>query len=314
VAGPPTTMLRSAWMQRVFITGGTGFVGRHVVRALLAHGFLVRCLVRPGSEGDLRGFEAIERVPGDVLRPEGLAPGLEGCAAVIHLVGIIRQRPLRGVTFDALHRRATEHMLEVARQAGVRRFVHMSALGTRAGARSGYHRTKWLAEEAVRGSGMAWTIFRPSLIYGPGDGFVSLLARLVRRLPVFPVLGDGRYRLQPVAVEHVAEGFARALVWEGSAGHAYEVAGPAPYAYVDLVDEVARAMGEPPPRKVHAPLGVVRAMTRGLQWLPFYPLTIDQITMLEEESVADATAFYRDFNLAPEALPDGLRRMLAPRG
>jgi NADH dehydrogenase len=300
-------------MQRIFLTGGTGFVGRQVVRALLAHGFLVRCLVRPGSEADLRGFEAIERFPGDVLRPQGLAPGVEGCAAIVHLVGIIREHRLRGVSFDALHRRATENMLEVARQAGVRRFVHMSALGTRSGARSAYHRTKWAAEEAVRGSGLAWTIFRPSLIYGRGDGFVSLVAQLLRRLPVFPVLGDGRYRLQPVSVEHVAEGFARALVWEGSAGRSYEVVGPTAYPYVDLVDEIARAMGLPPPRKVHAPLGLVKPMTRGLQWLPFYPLTIDQILMLEEESVAEPGPFYADFNLTAEPLAEGLRRMLGPR-
>jgi NADH dehydrogenase len=300
-------------MQRIFVTGGTGFVGRRVMRALLAHGLLVRCLVRPGSEEDLRGFEAIERVPGDVLRPEGLAAGVEGCAAIVHLVGIIREHRLRGVTFDALHRQATEHMLDVARQAGVRRFVHMSALGTRADARSGYHRTKWRAEEAVRASGLAWTIFRPSLIYGAGDGFVSMLARMIRRMPVFPILGDGRYRLQPAPVEHVAEGFARACVWEGSVGRTYEIAGPTPYAYVDLVDEIARAMDETRPRKVHAPMALVKAITRGLGWLPFYPLTRDQILMLEEESVADARSFYADFNLVPEPLPEGLRRMLAPR-
>ena len=300
-------------MQRIFVTGGTGFVGRRVVRALLAHGLLVRCLVRPGSEEDLRGFEAIERVPGDVLHPRGLAAGVEGCSAIVHLVGIIREHRLRGVTFDALHRRATEHMLAIAHEAGVRRFVHMSALGVRADARSGYHRTKWQAEEAVRASGLAWTIFRPSLIYGTGDGFVSMVANMIRRLPVLPILGDGRYRLQPVVVEHVAEGFARACMWEGSAGRTYEIAGPTPYPYLDLVDEIARAMDESPPRKVHAPMPLVKAMTRGLGWLPFFPVTRDQLLMLEEESVADAGPFYADFNLAPEPLPDGLRRMLAPR-
>src|SRR5262249_981097 len=129
----------------------------------------------------------------------------------------------------------------------------------------------------------------------------------------FPVLGDGRYRLQPVAVEHVAEGFARACLWEGSAGRTYEIAGPAPYAYVDLVDEIARAMGDRPPRKVHAPMALVKRRTRGLGWLPFYPLTTDQILMLEEESVANAAPFYGDFNLTPEPLAEGLRRMLAPR-
>ena len=106
-------------MQRIFVTGATGFVGHAVVRALLTHGFLVRCLVRPGSEALLKGFESIDRVPGDVLDPDGLPPSVEGCSAIIHLVGIIREHRATGVTFDRLHTQATANMLGVAREAGV---------------------------------------------------------------------------------------------------------------------------------------------------------------------------------------------------
>ena len=299
-------------MQRIFLTGGTGFVGRAVIRALLSHGFLVRCLVRPGSETALKGFEAIDRVPGDALDPAPLAASMEGCSAVIHLVGIIREQRTRGVTFDRLHRQATENMLGLARQAMVPRFVHMSALGTRPEARSRYHQTKWQAEEAVRASGLAWTIFRPSIIFGPGDEFMSVLAGLVRRLPVVPVVGDGQYRLQPVAVEHVAEGFARALGAPASEGQTYGVGGDTAYRFVDILDEIGRALGRTTVRKLHAPIGAVRAVTRLLQWAPGFPLTMDQLTMLEEESITDPARFYADFDLKPEPLADGLRRMLAP--
>lgn len=299
-------------MQRVFLTGGTGFVGRHVIRALLAQGFLVRCLVRPGSEADLRGFESIDRVPGDVLKPAGLHACVEGCAALIHLVGIIREQRARGITFERLHAQATANMLAVAREAGVKRYLQMSALGTRPGARSGYHRTKWQAEEAVRGSGLDWTIFRPSVIYGPGDGFITLLARMVRRLPAVPVLGDGQYRLQPVAVEHVAEGFARAIRLPKTVGQTYEVAGPTAYRFVEILDLVGQAVGRERVRKIHSPLGLVKAATRLLGWLPLYPLTMDQIAMLEEENVAsDAARFYADLGIRPEPLPEGLKRMFA---
>ncbi len=298
-------------MQRVFVTGGTGFVGRSVIRALLANGFLVRCLVRPGSEPDLKGFESIDRVPGDVLRPDVLVASAEGCAAVIHLVGIIRERPTRGVTFERLHRQATVNMLGVAKSAGIKRYVQMSALGTRSGARSRYHQTKWQAEEAVRASGLGWTIFRPSIIFGRGDEFVSLLARITRRLPVVPVLGDGQYRLQPIPVEQVAEGFARALRGTGSVGQTYEVGGPTAYRFVEILDLIGAAVGRPRVRKIHAPLGAVKLATRLLQWLPLYPITMDQLSMLEEENVTESSRFFADFGITPEPLADGLRRMLS---
>jgi NADH dehydrogenase len=298
-------------MLRVFVTGGTGFVGKHVVRALLARGFLVRCLVRPGSEGRLRGFESLDRVPGDVLHPDGLAAAAQGCGALVHLVGIIRERPARGVTFERLHVQATVNMLAVAKAAGIPRYLQMSALGTRPGARAPYHRTKWRAEEAVRESGIEWTIFRPSVVFGPGDEFISTLAGMIRRLPAVPVLGDGMYRLQPVAVEHVAEGFARAVLSRAAIGQSYDVAGPSAYPFVDLLDRIGAALGRPRVRKVHVPLGPVKLLTRALQWLPFYPVTMDQIAMLEEESVTDPTRFYTDFGITPEPLAEGLRRLFA---
>ncbi|MCI0546374.1 MAG: complex I NDUFA9 subunit family protein [Candidatus Rokubacteria bacterium] len=304
-------MLRFARMQRVFVTGGTGFVGRAVIRALLGQGFLVRCLVRRGSEQDLRGFEAIDRVPGDVLEPDPLIPCVEGSSALIHLVGIIREHPARGVTFRRLHVEATRNMLRVAEAARVPRVVHMSALGARAGAPSMYHRTKWAAEEAVRASGLASTIFRPSLIYGPGDGFISMLAGQIRRLPVVPVLGDGRYRLQPVPVEQVAEAFARALRLEETVGKAYEAAGPEAHSYVEILDKVGAALGRRRVRKAYAPMGLVKGLTRYLQHLPFFPLTMDQLLMLEEGSVADPGPFFDTFRIAPEKLDEGLERMFA---
>jgi NADH dehydrogenase len=298
-------------MARVFVTGATGFIGKRVLRALLGHGFLVRCLVRPGSEADLRGFESIDRVPGDVLRPEDLVAPAEGCTALVHLVGIIRERPMRGVTFERLHHQATLNMLAVARQAGVPRYLQMSALGARPEARSRYHQSKWRAEEAVRRSDLAWTIFRPSIVFGRGDEFVSTLSWMIRRLPVVPVLGDGMYRLQPIAVEHVAEGIARALLRQVSVGQTYEIAGPRAYPFVEILDEIGAVLGRRRVRKIHVPLGAVMLATRMLHRLPAYPISPDQILMLEEGSVGDPTRFYADLGITPEPLGEGLRRCLA---
>ncbi len=298
-------------MHRVFVTGATGFVGRSVIQALRLEGHQVRCLVRAGSERDLRGVEAIERVQGNVLAPQTLEEGMAGCDAVIHLVGIIRELPPRGVTFERVHVQGTLNVLEAATTTGVRRYLHMSALGSRPGARSRYHQTKWAAEEAVRASALPWTIFRPSIIYGPGDGFVSMLAGMVGRLPVVPVIGDGRQRLQPVPVQQVAEGFARALAAPAAVKQAYDVGGPDTVTMVALLDLIGAALGRRRVRKVHVPLGLVRPLARALHRLPFFPLTPDQLLMLEEDNTGDPRAFSASLELTPVPLAEGLARMLA---
>jgi uncharacterized protein YbjT (DUF2867 family) len=297
-------------MHRVFVTGATGFVGRSVIQALRSDGYVVRCLVRRGSERDLRGLEAVERVEGDILVRRGLEEGIAGCQAVVHLVGIIRERPEVGTTFEMVHTQGTINVLEAAMAAGVRRLLHMSALGSRPGARARYHQTKWAAEEAVRASGLAWTIFRPSIIYGRGDEFVTMLARMVKRSPVVPVIGSGRQRLQPVPVEHVAEGFARALVLPATEKHVYEVGGPDQLTMVELLDAIGRALGHRRVRKAHVPLGFIRPVARFLHRLPGFPVTPDQLRMLEEDNICDPAPFYGAFRLEPMPLATGLRRML----
>lgn len=297
-------------MHRVFVTGATGFVGRAVVQALRADGHSVRCLVRRGSERDLRGLGAIERVEGDVLVRKGLEEGMAGCQAVIHLVGIIREHPSRGITFEQVHTQGTLNVIDAATAAGVKQFLHMSALGTRPGARSRYHKTKWAAEEAVRASGLRWTIFRPSIIYGRGDQFITMLAYFVRRYPIMPVIGSGRQRLQPVPVDHVAEGFARALVTPTAVKQTYEVGGPDTVTMIELLDVIGAAVGRRRVHKLHMPLGLMRPLTWLLQRLPGYPVTPDQLLMLEEDNAGDPAAFYSTFGLTPTPLAFGVRRML----
>lgn len=297
-------------IRRVFVTGATGFVGRAVVQALRAEGCVVRCLVRRGSERDLHGFGAIERVEGDVTVPRTLQEGVMGCHAVVHLVGIIREHPGAGVTFERVHTQGTVNVLEAATAAGVRRFLHMSALGTRPGARSRYHVTKWAAEEAVRASPLSWTIFRPSIIYGRGDEFVTMLARMIQRVPVVPVIGSGRQQLQPVPVEQVAQAFARALALDATAKHTYDVAGPEAITMVDLLDRIGTALARRRVRKLHVPLALMRPATRLLHRLPGFPLTPDQLLMLEENSTCDPGPFFSTFGLTPVPLNVGLRSML----
>jgi NADH dehydrogenase len=297
--------------RRIFVTGATGFVGRAVIPALQARGHAVRCLVRRGSEHDLRGLEGLERVEGDVLSPPTLERGMAGCDTVVHLVGIIREKPATLSTFERIHTQGTANVLTAAAATGVRRYLHMSALGSRADARSRYHRSKWAAEDAVRGSPVAWTIFRPSIIYGRGDQFVTLLASLVRHAPLVPVIGGGQQKLQPVPVEHVAEAFARAADLPATEKRVYDVGGPEAVTMVRLLDLIGAALDRPRVRKVHVPLGLVRPAARLLHRLPGFPITPDQLLMLEEDSVCDPQPFQAAFGLSPMPLATGLRAMLS---
>jgi NADH dehydrogenase len=185
--------------------------------------------------------------------------------------------------------------VDAAKKGGVKRLLHMSALGTRADARSRYHKTKWAAEEIVRGSGLSWTIFRPSVIFGKRDEFVNDLARVIRLTPFAPVIGSGENKLQPVAVEDVAHCFVSALKNDASAGQVYDLAGPKIYTMNELIRAILTAMGKR--RKlIHLPLPVARLQAWMFEKLMSRPLfTRDQLLMLQEDNVGDATAAERAF-------------------
>lgn len=291
---------------KVFVTGGTGFVGSEVLRQLIAAGHTVRALVRPGSESKLAGHDRVEIRHGDATDPSTLSGALQDCDAVIHLVGIIREFPSMGITFERLHVESTRNILAATQQQGVRRYLHMSANGTGPTGTTGYHRTKWQGEEAVRASALEWTIFRPSLIFGPGGEFVTMLAGLIRKMPVVPVLGDGRYRIQPVAVAQVAESFVRALAMPEAVGKTYHLGGGASYSYDEILDLTGTAIGRDHVTKAHQPLFMVKPMIKLLEHSASFPITSDQLEMLLQGNVCDAVEWARDFGIRPVSYAEGI--------
>jgi NADH dehydrogenase len=276
-----------------------------MVRELLKCGHSVRLLVH--SRTPFQG--EVEQVAGDCTRSETFESSIAGCDAVINLVGIIREFPSKGVTFKRLHVQATASLTEAARKSGVSRYLQMSALGTRPDAVSGYHRTKWRAEELVRGSGLEWTIFRPSLIYGPKDAFINMLASQLRLAPVMPVIGSGSYRLQPVHADDVARCFARALDMPETIGQTYGLCGNDCLSYEDLLDTVAAALGKTPPFKPHLPLGFMKMLIPIMQKIPAFPITMDQLQMLLEESVCDG-AWQKVFGFEPREFKESIAEYL----
>lgn len=294
----------------VFLTGGTGFVGSEVLRQLVAAGHAVRCLVRAGSEGKLAVREGVEIRHGDVTEPETLEGALDGCESVVHLVGIIREFPGKGVTFKKLHFEATRNMVEAAEIQGVKRYLQMSANGTRENATSPYHQTKWQAEAAVRASSLDWTIFRPSLIFGPGDAFVNMLAELMHKLPVMPVIGDGRYRMSPVAVEDVAASFVKALTLPETVGRTFHCCGPQSHSYDEVLDLIGAALGKKHVPKLHHPVLLMKPVVAMFESIPAFPLTSSQMTMLLEGNECDPQEWAAAFGLTPKPFSEGIRRYL----
>jgi uncharacterized protein YbjT (DUF2867 family) len=293
----------------IVITGATGFVGEEVVKQARAADYPVRVIVRdPRRASWLVERYGVELFHGNVLYASSIAGVMQDAKCVIHLVGIIRE--WKENTFERAHVQATQNVIDEAKKSGVKRFVHMSALGARANARSRYHQTKWAAEELVRKSGLAWTIFRPSFIYGPKDKAINTLAKLVQRLPFIPVLGSGNTRIQPISVENVARAFVGAVRNDESINHVYDLCGPEAFTWNELYDKLQAVLGVRKP-KLHLPLPIARAQAAVLEKiLTNPPFTRDQLLMLQEDNVGDPKPAEQDFVLEQGNFEDGVARYL----
>lgn len=284
--------------RRVLLTGATGFVGRTVLSELLQRGYQVVALGRrPAVDPAIPG---LIRVSADVLG-SGWERWAEGCEAAIHLVGIIRENPKAGITFRGAHVEATARVLEVCRNLGIQRFLHMSAVGASLNGLTPYHRTKGEAEALVRASNLAWTIFRPSVIFGPGDGFTTTLAQVVGRFPIVPVFGDGSYPLQPIAVEEIAEAFVESLERPETVHQVIELGGPEALSYLEALRRVATSLGK---RRffLRVPLGLARFGVRlAAALFSNPPITPDELTMLLSGSRADIALANQLFGLPRKA-------------
>lgn len=292
----------------ILITGCTGFVGSSLVRQLFKEGKEVRGVARhPHCRKD-PNLPSIEVIAGDIRSIASLRPAMKDVDTVIHLVGILVESG--DSTFDRVHDEGTRNLVDVAKDAGVKRFLHMSALGTRPHAASRYHRSKWRAEEYVRQSGLDYTIFRPSVIFGPYDNFTNLFARIIKLSPVMPLLGDGRHQMQPIWVEDVARCFAKALEDPATIGQSYSLGGPEAISFKDMMDEILRAMDKYR-IKLPVPFSLLRLEASILEtWLPTPPLTTDQLIMAQEENVCDPQPMIQTFGFQPRGFREGIEEYL----
>ena len=301
---------------KVLVTGGTGFVGRAILARLNESGHSAIILARqPESVAthDVADRFHTQIRGGDILEPRSLDGVMEGMDAVIHLVGIISE--YRENTFGKVHTLGTANVVTATRKAGVRRFVHMSALGTRPDAIARYHQTKWAGEEIVRESDFAWTIFRPSIIYGPGDGFVNLFARMSRFSPVLPLIGGGRTKMQPIPVNDVATAFVKALTEPRAVKQTFDLCGGEVLTLKEIVEAILAVTGRRR-LKLPLPMGLARWLAADLETIyPALlrkppPLNRDQLLMLQEDNTGDAAPANELFELKPVPFREGIAAYL----
>lgn len=261
----------------ILVTGASGFVGRHVVRALAARGDLVRALVRDAAGAAVLDDVDCELARGDVTDPASLGEAVSECDSIVHLVAIIAGRP---AAFEHVIAEGTANVVAAAKEADVRRIVHMSALGVGPATKDTvpYYRAKWTAEESVRGSGLGHAILRPSFVFGPDGGALPQFLRIARLAPVTPIVGEGTQCLQPVWVDDLARGVLLAL--DRSDTMEIELGGPDVVDWNELWERLKRALGTKRPT-LHVPMWLMRPQALLLERLPSPPVTRDQLRMLE---------------------------------
>ncbi|ULH16345.1 complex I NDUFA9 subunit family protein [Deinococcus sp. KNUC1210] len=292
----------------ILVTGASGFVGRGVVAELTKRGHTVLAASREGQDvGAARGLKMDVGDLGSVQRGMGSVADL---GAVVHLVGIIAEKGAQ--TFARVHVEATRNMLSSTPRRA--RYLHMSALGADPASQSGYSRSKGEAESLVRASGLDFTIFRPSLIFGPGDDFFGrVLKQLVSLPPVVPQIGDGRFPFRPVSLSDVATAFAQALAVPSSVGQTYALTGPQEYTFRELLELELKALGKRKPI-LPVPLALMNLAVPLMNLLPSPPITRDQYVMLKAGNTAPPEPARTMFALPMLHLEDLLPQIVGKKG
>jgi len=291
----------------ILVTGGTGFVGPKVVRALRDRGYDVRCLVRDRERATNVAALGAELVEGDVTDAVSVRTAAEGCEAVVHLVAIITGSR---ADFDHVMKQGVRNVVAAAREAGAGRFVYMSALGVSEETRSltPYYEAKWDGEQTVKASGLEHVIFRPSFVFGRDGGVLPTFVRLARWAPVTPIVGPGSERIQPIWVDDVGAYFALSIDETRAANRTFEIGGPDMVTWNEFWARLKRALHVRRP-SVHLPYRLMKVQATLIERLPRAPVTRDQLKMLAagDNVVADEAPML-SFDVPRMSLDDQLRR------
>lgn len=279
----------------ILLTGSTGLVGGHLLRRLVAAGGSIRCLVRePASFERLKGLP-VELCSGDLVDLASLQRAIEGVDQVIHLAGILQERG--EATFKRVNAEGTQNLVQAAQEAGVHRFVYLSCLWASPDPASPFAFSKWKGEEAVRESGLPFTILRPSVVFGEGDRFIHALVAFLRRTPIVPIARSG-CQVQPIWAADVASCILRSLAGEKLIGRTFPIGGPERLTYQQVVELVLKTLGL---KRLKLSLSA-----SFLRLLPKPPLPEGVLEHLKRDAPSDPDVVRRTFGFHPMPLAEGL--------
>jgi uncharacterized protein YbjT (DUF2867 family) len=289
--------------RRVVLFGGSGFVGRHLAPRLANQGWTVQVASRHPRQQEASAADSrVMAVTADLGAEEQVRRAVTGAEAVINLVGIAREQE---ASFEAVHVEGAARVARLAAAAGVRRLLHLSALGIAEDAPSAADRTKARGEAAVRAAFPAATLVRPSLIYGPGDHFFSRFAAMAKVSPVLPVIGGGRTRFQPIHIADAVRALEMLLERPATAGATLALVGPETFTFRALLERLLAVLGR---RRLLLSLSfpAAEALAAGFERLPHPPLTREEVRLLRTDKVAGGLPTPAALGLAARRLTDGL--------
>ena len=292
-------------MSRITVFGGTGFVGRRVVRRLSESGATVRIASRHAGRAEGNN---VERIAADARDERSVEAAVMDADGVVNAISLYVEHG--GDTFRAVHVEAAARIARAARRAGAKRFVHLSGIGADVASSSRYIRNRGEGEAAVQAAFPGPVIIRPAVMFAPDDAFLTTILRLLRTLPAYPLFGDGRTRLQPVYVGDVAAAIAQVLRQTQTPYPIYELAGPRVYSYEELLRTIARTAGLRP-RLVRIPFAFWDAAAAIAAFLPQPPLTRNQVELMQINTTAsDSRPGFRVLGISPRSLEEELEAMV----
>jgi len=293
----------------ILLTGAGGYVGRHLAAELVRRGVAVRGMVRNRQRAATLEKLGVEVVEGDVLRPASLALACDGVETVVHLVGLLREG--WRMTFDRLVVEGSRNVIQACRDRRVSRLAYVSALGTHPDSPARYFATKAEVEALVRASGLAYQIWRPSLMLGKGEKLTDDLLRLLRRSPVMPLLqAPAGGRLQPLMIDDAVAIMADLLAADAAWGETYEFGGPEPLTIAEITRRIAAALGRSP-MALPIPTGPLRLAARLFSPVaPLLPVTADQLRMMAVDGTTDDAGYRRFSSVVPRSIEEGVAEVV----